>query len=115
MPLAIHAPLVLLVGMALWLTDDPVLTLMVGGVASFPVYLLLGWIEARRAPLWLSPLSFYFVWYAVCFGPSAIHIANRIQAGDTIGFSVTYVHPENIAPAYFIYLLGSLALHAGVQ
>lgn len=115
MPLAVHAPLVLLVAMTHWIMDDPVMTLTVGGIMAFPVYLLLAWIEARRAPLWLSPLSFYFLWYSVCFGPSAIHIADRIEQGDIIGFSVTNVHPTNLAPAYIIYLLGSLALHAGIQ
>lgn len=115
MPLALHAPLVVFVALTLWISDDPVTTLTLGGVASFPVYLLLAWVEARRAPLFFSPLSFYFLWYSVCFGLSAVHIANRIERGDIIGFSITYVHPENIAPAYLIYLIGSFALHAGVQ
>lgn len=114
-PVVLHTPLVIVVAMTLWLTGDPVMTLTVGGLLSIPTYLFLGWLEARRAPLWLSPLSFYFLWYSVCFGPSALHIAGRIDRGDSIGFSVTYVHGDNIAPAYLIYLIGSLALHAGTQ
>jgi hypothetical protein len=114
-PLAIHFPALVIAVLAYWLTDDPVIILVAGGVTIFPTYVLLAWIEARRAPLGLSPLSFYFAWYSLSLGIAALHMANRIDSREIIGFSVTYVRPEDVAAAYIIYLLGSFALHAGMQ
>lgn len=115
MPVVLHAVAVGLVGLTFWLTDDPVVILTAGGAIMAPTHILLAWIEARRAPLWLSPLSFYFAWYSISLGFAALHMANRIDNREIIGFSVTYVHPDEIAGAYVVYLLGSLALHAGIQ
>lgn len=114
-PLAVHGPALFLAVLAYWLTDDPVIVLVVGGLITFPTYLVLTWLEARRAPLGLSPLSFYFAWYSLALGVAALHTANRIDNREIIGFSVTYVRPEDIAAAYVIYLVGSFALHAGIQ
>jgi hypothetical protein len=114
-PLAVHVPALFIAVLAFWLTDDPVIILVTGGLTIFPTYILLAWIEARRAPLGLSPLSFYFAWYSLSLGIAALHMANRIDSREIIGFSVTYVRPEDVAAAYIIYLLGSFALHAGMQ
>src|SRR5687767_6548162 len=88
-PLAIHVPALFIAVLAYWLTDDPVIILVTGGVTIFPTYILLAWIEARRAPLGLSPLSFYFAWYSLSLGIAALHMANRIDSREIIGFSVT--------------------------
>lgn len=114
-PLLLHAPVVVITALVLWVTDDPVITLVLGGLLAMPTYLALAWIEAKRAPLWLSPLSFYFAWYSVGLGPSTLHTARRISDGEILSFSVTYVHPENLAAAYVIYLVASFAFHAGMQ
>ncbi len=114
-PLAVHAPALVIAVLAFWLSDDPVVILVAGGLTIFPTYILLAWIEARRAPLGLSPLSFYFAWYSLSLGIAALHMANRIDNREIIGFSVTYVRPEDVAAAYIVYLLGSFALHAGMQ
>ena len=114
-PLAVHGPAVFLAVFVFWLTDDPVLILLVGGLTIFPTYLALAWIEGRRAPLWISPLSFYFVWYSLSLGISALYMASRIDDREIISFSVTYVRPEDVAAAYILYLVGSFALHAGIQ
>lgn len=114
-PLAIHAPAILIAVFAYWLADDPALVLYAGGVTIFPTYIFLAWIESRRAPLGLSPLSFYFAWYSLALGVAALHMANRIDNREVIGFSVTYVRPDDVASAYVVYLIGSFALHAGIQ
>jgi hypothetical protein len=114
-PLVVHAVAIVAAGSAFWLSNDPVFILVTGGIIVIPTYLFLAWVEARRAPLWVSPLSFYFVWYALSLGVAAIYTASRIDNREIIGFSVTYVHPDDVAAAYAIYLVGSLFLHAGMQ
>lgn len=114
-PLAVHASAVFIAISAYWLTDDPALVLTAGAAVIFPTYLFLAWIEARRAPLGLSPLSFYFAWYSLALGVAALHMANRIDDRERISFSVTYIRHDDTAAAYIIYLIGSLALHAGLQ
>jgi hypothetical protein len=114
-PVGLYLPIVIVAMGAHWLFEDPVITLCVGGAVSMLIHIALGYIEARRANLWLSPLTFYFFFYSINLGLSAIHMGNRIARGEAIGFSVTTLFPDNIAGAYLVYLVGSLALHFGMQ
>ncbi len=115
LPLLAHALLVALAFFTYWLTDDPSSTLYISGTLAFVTYIWLALDEARRAPLGLSPLSFYFAWYAVELGPAAIHYANKIADGESILFSVKIIYPDDFTAGYLIYLLGSFALHAGLR
>ena len=90
-------------------------TLVFGGILCFPTYLYLGFREGRRSPLWFSPLSFYFFWYSIGLGISAIYMGSVVSSGEWVGFSVARIPPEDIATGYVIYVIGSVALHAGIQ
>src|SRR5437763_1299440 len=70
----LHAAMVGVVAFILY-ADDPIITLIVGGLLITPTYILLGIYQARSAPLSLSPLSFYFFWYAVGLGLSPFYAA----------------------------------------
>src|SRR5690242_16912374 len=76
-PLIPHGALVVFVAFANWFCQEPADALYVSGAAATIVYLYLALLEARRAPLWWSPLSFYFLWYAIVLGPGAIHFASQ--------------------------------------
>src|SRR5438105_14437524 len=85
-PLLVHAALVALVAFVYWAALDPVVTLVVGGALSTVTYLGLAIAEARRAPLWLTPLSFYLLWNAAALGPAAIYHGWLISSGSVVSF-----------------------------
>lgn len=97
-----------------FVVDSPVVSLVGGGAVFFPVYLWLAWDEGRRAPLILSPLSFYFIWYSVGLGLSAIYAGSVIWAEEPIKFSVAIIDPVDLANGYAIFLVGSVSLHVGL-
>lgn len=109
-----HFIVVVFVTLTLYL-DNPSYTLIVGGMVIFPSYFLIGLRESQRSPLWFTPLSFYFFWYSVSLGLSAIYAGIITYDGDWIPFSVEQVSPDDIAKGYIIYLWSSLFLHAGIQ
>jgi hypothetical protein len=110
----LHTLLVCIVALTLPF-HDPGVTLLVGGFLVAPAFVAFGFLEARRAPLWFSPLSFYFFWNAIGLGLSAIYLSWRVFSGLEIPFSVTLIPAEDAAAGYVIYLLGSLVVHIGLQ
>jgi hypothetical protein len=94
---------------------EPYVVLLIGGLVVTPTYIFLGLSEARRTPLFFNPLSFYFFWYSINFGMSALYIASIIEAGQSVGFSVVKVSPVYIGTGYVVSLCGSLALHVGIR
>ena len=94
---------------------EPYIVLIVGGLVVTPTYIFLGLCEARRAPLFFDPLSFYFLWYSINFGVAALYMASLIEGGRSVGFSVARVSPGYIGTAYVVSLCGSLALHVGIR
>lgn len=110
-----HAAVVSIVALTLPLLEDGSATLLTGGILSAPSYLILGIMEARQTALLFSPLSFYFLWYAVGLGPCAIYLASVTWSGESVPFSIAVVPPDDLAVGYVIYLVGSVALHAGLQ
>ena len=109
-----HAGVVGAVALTL-LAKNPAVTLISGGALITPLYLWLGVHESRRAPLIISPLSFYFVWYLVGFGLSPFYAAYLIHRDGFISFAVVNLFPDDIALAYVLCLAGSVALHIGIQ
>lgn len=111
----LHGALCVVVSATLLL--EPRTTLIAGGFLCFVVYAYLGFIEARKAPLWLSPLSFYFFWYCIGLGLSPLYVGLTTEPGESIRFasSTTMVSQSELAWGYVIYLLGSFALHLGIQ
>src|SRR5438034_11659857 len=69
-----HAMVVGAVALTLY-ANDPGLTLVMGGSLIAPLFAWLAICEARRAPLILSPLSFYFFWNMVGLGLSPLYAA----------------------------------------
>jgi hypothetical protein len=114
-PLIPHGLLLLLGLFTNWFAEDPATTLYVTGIAALFVCPFLILLEIRRAPLGLSPLSFYFGWYTIVFGPAAIHHANKISNGILLRFTIKEVYPDELAAGYLLFLFGSLCLHAGMQ
>ena len=100
----------------LYLTvDSPSMVLILGGSLMFVTYLILGLRESRREPVWFTPLSFYFYWYTVGFGLSAIYMGITVLSEDYVPFLVKEVPAKDIATGYVIALIGSLSLHLGMQ
>jgi hypothetical protein len=111
----IHAALAL----TTWLTlvlSQPRVTLVLGGILCFVTYAYLGFREARKAPLWLSPLSFYFFWYCVGMGASPLYVG-LITSEDSVRFvsDSTIVPLPDLAAGFVVFLVGSLSLHLGIQ
>lgn len=113
-PLLLHT-LYLFFVVCVWEIFDAATTLYVSGAMGILIYGFLAFVELRRAPLFVSPLSTLFVWYLPPIGPSAIHFANKIVDGDPIPFSVKMLQPDDVAAGYVIMILGNLALHLGLQ
>ncbi len=100
----------------LWLlaSEEPWITLCVGGALSVVVFSYLTVLESRRAPLVVGPLTFLFFWNAMALGTSAIYMGSQLRTGKWISFSVAQVPPEHIAKGYAIVSLGVLAMHIGL-
>ncbi|MRG92560.1 hypothetical protein [Polyangium spumosum] len=114
-PLVLHAWLLLIGFVTLWLAEEPATTLYVTGAAVTVVFPWIIYLEIRRAPLGLSPVSFYFGWNTVALGLAAIHHGNKLADGIPIRFSVQTIYPDDLAAGYVMYLLGTFGLHAGLQ
>ena len=114
-PLVPHGLLLFLGFVTLWLAEEPATTLYVTGAAVCVVFPWIILLEIRRAPLGLSPISFYFAWNTMALGFAAIHHANKLADGIPIRFSVKHIYPDELAAGYLMYLVGGFALHAGIQ
>lgn len=114
-PFILHALYLFFVVCVWQIFDDPATTLYVSGAVGIVIYGLLAYIELRRAPLFVSPLTALFVWYLPPIGPSAIHFANKIVDGDPIPFSVKMLHPDDVAAGFVIMVVGNVAMHLGLQ
>jgi hypothetical protein len=91
--------------------------LIFGGLLCGPTYLYLALREARKAPLLLSPLSFYFFWYSIGLGFSPLYVGIVTEPYGLVRFASeqSSVPLNNLATAYVVYLLGSVALHLGME
>jgi hypothetical protein len=114
-PVLLQLPLLIVSAFVLWATGEPSTTLYISGVLGFITYVALAIVEALRAPLILSPLTFYFAWYSVLFGPAAIHYANKIVDEEPIRFATKIIAPDDIVVGHLLFMLGSIAFHAGIQ
>lgn len=110
-----HAGAVGTVSAVWWVWGDPVLTLRVGGGIVLVLYSALAFHESCRAWIRITPLSFYFAWYVVGLGASPLYMASRIQEARTVIFVGHEILPADLSRGYLIFLLGSLALHAGIE
>jgi hypothetical protein len=110
----VHALLVLLAAIFL-VSGGAIFTLYASGFLVAPTFLILAYLEARKAPLRITPISFYLVWNSFGLGFSAIFMGSRVAQGEWVDFSVAQIPPDDLATGYVIYLLGSLAVHIGLN
>lgn len=105
----------LLIVIVLYSFFDPIIALLIGGIVNFIVFLSIGFIEAKKDPIIFNPISYYFFWYSINLGPSAIYTSTELSAEGSISFSVARVYPESIALGFLIFSIGAFCLHAGLQ
>lgn len=97
------------------LADDPLATLRLGGYLSAAVHVTLMVIEARRARLGITPLSFYFFWYSMASGAAASFVAKTLIKTRLFSFSTAFLEARDLRDGFLICLVGGLFLHAGIQ
>ena len=105
----------LLIVILLYAFLDPIIALLTGGIVNFIVYLSIGFLEAKKDPIIFNPISYYFFWYSIIMGPSAIYTSTVLAAEGSIRFSTALVYPESVAIGFLIYSIGAFCLHAGLQ
>ena len=112
----LHAAVSLVVSGTLYL-EQPHITLILGGILCTVTYSYIGLRETRKAPLWLSPLSFYFLWYSIGMGVSPLYVGLITDSSDMIRFAsaATPISLQDLSKAYALYLIGSFTLHLGMQ
>ena len=114
-PVVAHGFLILPPFIEQLLGGDPATVLVTGGIMVAIGYPFLALIKARRAPLLVSPLSFYFALYTVNLGLSALYMAHHLDSGYRyVLFGADWVTAQAIPVGYLLYLAGSLAFHAGI-
>lgn len=111
----IHTIAVALVAVIHYLENNPVITFYVGGAICILAYGYMAFSEAKKSFLRINPLSFYMAWYVVGLGASAIYAGTVVSSGNSLGFVVKLIEPQDLAIGYVIYLIGSLALHIGIE
>jgi hypothetical protein len=89
-------------------------TLLVGGVLCSLLYAFLCLQEAQRSSLFITPLSALLFWLWVVCGPAAIYEAFTHTDGDAIELTLWTVNMPDVAAGYVVYLVGAVALHAGL-
>ena len=109
-----HALLVLLSAIFL-VSGGPIFTLYASGFLVAPTFLILAYLEARKARLRITPISSYLFWNSFGLGFSAIFMGYKVAHGEWVDFSVAQIPPGDLATGYVIYLLGSLAVHIGLN
>lgn len=110
----VHALLVLLAAIFL-VSGEPAFTLCASGSIVAPTFLILAYLEGKKEQLRITPISVYLFWNSFGLGFSAIFMGFKIAQGEWVDFSVAQILPDDLATGYVIYLLGSLAVHIGLN
>jgi hypothetical protein len=98
----------------LFLADvPPWWPLGIGGCVMAVTYLSIGHAESKFQQFWLSPLSYFFFWYSVGYGFSAIYAANETYDTGHLTLVTQIVSGPDLAAGYLLSICGALALHAG--
>lgn len=93
----------------------PANTLLWGGVLVAAGYVSIGVIESRYSPIFLTPLSFYFLWYSIRYGFASIYMSGVVAKKGYLVIGSEAVSSHDVVIGYIITLVGSLALHVGLQ
>ena len=113
--LLVHGVAVAVVATVLAGADRPSTVLYVGGVLMGMTHLVLVYLETRTSHILITPLAFYFAWYTIGLGVSAVYLAWLIDAGQEFALGFQLISPHELAVAYVIYLVGSWSFHLGIQ
>jgi hypothetical protein len=113
-PVAVHGLLLCLATIFL-ISGGPAFTLYASGSIVAPTFLVLAYLEARKAPLSITPISVYLFWNSFGLGFCPIFMGLKTAQGEWINFSVAQILPDDLATGYVIYLLGTLAVHIGLN
>jgi len=109
----IHGAVVSVPTILLLLGTAPWWTLGVGGSLITLTYLTFGRIESQRQDFWLTPLSFFFFWYSVGYGLSAIYAASEAYSTGYLTLVGHTIEGQDLAEGYVLSLIGAVSLHAG--
>lgn len=112
--LVYHAALVLVV-VGLYFMLDPSPLLITAGALVGPYFFLMVYVESKKAPLKISPISVYFFWQSFALGVAAIYAGFQISDGSSLTLSGHMLNPGVVATGYLIGVIGTLFLHAGMQ
>jgi hypothetical protein len=112
--LKFHALIIILCAL-FWALLSPSGSLILSGCIVGSAYAWLGLTEARRGPLWLTPLSVFFFFYGVEMGPATIYMGYGLRTNPWLAFSTTMIPAKDLAAGYLISLVGMFALHAGLE
>lgn len=99
----------------IWSCFSPETALFWGGILVAAGYIAIGIIEARYSPIFITPLSFYFLWYSIRYGLASIFMSSVIAKKGYLTIGAETVSSRDIAIGFIITLVGSLALHMGLQ
>ena len=86
-PIAVHGLLLCLATIFL-ISAGPTFTLCASGSIVAPTFLILAYLEAKKEPLRITPISVYLFWNSFGLGFSAIFMGFKIAEGDWVDFSV---------------------------
>ena len=96
-----HAAIVILIAIVASIIESPTEILKFGGITIAITYPILAFLEAKKAPLWFSPLSFYFAWYSIGLGISAAYFGFNLTNNSYIPFSVALVSIQDLVPPMY--------------
>lgn len=114
-PFVLHAAFVSPSAAAILMGVAPGLVLLTGGLCISVGYPILALMEARRAPLMLSPTSYFFAWHTMPFGLAAAWYGVQVANGlDHMSLASVEVPVTDVATGYVIALFGSWCLHGGM-
>lgn len=94
--------------------EMPALTISVGALICLIGYFTMAFREYTATKLRISPLSFYFLWYAIALGLCPAFLSLTYPLKNGLPFSVEIIELPNLAIGYVIFCLGSFAFHAGM-
>jgi hypothetical protein len=85
-----------------------------GGAAVLATFPALAYLEGRSASRAITPLSLFFFWHSIGVGASAIYTGFRVDS-EVVMLGYDTIEPHDMSAGYVIYLVGTLAFHAGLQ
>jgi len=93
----------------------PAVCLVLSGILIGIPLLILGIVEARRGPLWLTPLSVFLLFLGMQMGPATIYAGATLLTESSLDFPLLRIPAHDVALGYFITLIGTFTMHLGLR